>query len=445
MKISEIKIGELADPEPGSFKIGPFGSSLKKDEFVREGIPVVGIGNVLDNTFIAPFRRYITLEKYKQLRQYTIKPGDILITTMGTIGYAAIVPNNISTMIIDSHLFRMRVDQSKVYPPYLCYAINYYDGIKQHLQQTSRGAIMEGLNTTILKDCRLPLPKLIEEQKRIAAILEKADNLRRQRRYALELSDTYLQTVFLEMFGDPVTNPRGWIQGHLGEKITYLTSGSRGWAQYYSDKGATFIRIQNVGRNQLLLDDLAYVQIPRGTEGQRTRVQSGDLLLSITADLGRTAVIPDNFPEAYINQHLALLRLRDLNPVFVAGFISTPGGKAQIAQLDKEGVKSGLNFDDIRGYQIFVPPLPLQQKFAQIVQKYERLHAQQREAERQAEHLFQTLLHQAFQGELSQEVASQDVPGEDAHSMDEPAIPYPLTAPARLVVKETEQLALPMD
>lgn len=444
MKVPVIKISELADPEPGSFKIGPFGSSLKKDELVSEGIPVVGIENVLDNTFTAPFRRYITEEKYKQLRQYTIKPGDILVTTMGTIGYAAIVPTNIGTMIIDSHLFRMRVDQSKVYPPYLCYAINYYEGIKQHLQQTSRGAIMEGLNTTILKECSLPLPKPAE-QKRIATILEKADRLRQQRRYALELSDTYLQTVFLEMFGDPVSNPKGWVQEHLGEKITFITSGSRGWARYYSDKGAIFIRIQNVGRNQLLLDDLAHVQIPHGTEGQRTRVQSGDLLLSITADLGRTAVIPENFPEAYINQHLALLRLKDLHPIFVAGFISTPGGKTQISQLDRAGVKSGLNFDDIRGYRIYIPPLPLQQQFAHIVQKYQRLRAQQREAERQAEHLFQTLLHRAFQGELTREFAAQDVPGEEAHRMDEPAVPYPLTAPVRLIVKETEQLALPMD
>ena len=106
----------------------------------------------------------------------------------------------------------------------------------------------------------------------------------------------------------------------------------------------------------------------------------------------------------------------------------------------------GLNMEIIKDLVIPRPPLPLQQKFAQIVQKYERLHAQQREAERQAEHLFQTLLHQAFQGELAQEAATQDTPGEEeGRSMNEPDIPYPLTAPARLVVKETEQLALPMD
>lgn len=74
----------------------------------------------------------------------------------------------------------------------------------------------------------------------------------------------------------------------------------------------------------------------------------------------------------------------------------SPSGKAQFEALDRGGVKSGLNFDDIRGFKIFTPPLMLQEKFACIVQRFERLRAQQREAARQAEHLFQTLLHKAF-------------------------------------------------
>jgi type I restriction enzyme, S subunit len=111
-----------------------------------------------------------------------------------------------------------------------------------------------------------------------------------------------------------------------------------------------------------------------------------------------------------------------------------------------QSAQKNINLEILRNLQIPVPPSTLQQKFAHIVQKNERLRAQQREAERQAEHLFQTLLHQAFQGELTQEAASQDTrEEEEARSMNEPDIPYPLTAPARLVVKETEQLALPMD
>lgn len=399
MSFPEVQIGELASPESGAFKIGPFGSSLKKEELVKSGIPVVGIENVLGRNFSPPFRRFITDKKYNDLAQYSVKAGDVLVTTMGTIGRAAVAPANIGTMIIDSHLFRMRLNREKVYPEYLCYGLNGYYGLLQQLEQMSRGAIMDGLNTTILKECTIPLPPL-PEQRRIAAILARAERLRRLRRTALHLSENYLQSVFVQMFGDPVTNPMGWDAEELGMKISFLTSGSRGWAKYYAEQGDVFLRIQNIGQGNLLLDDLAHVNAPATAEGRRTRVQPGDLLLSITADLGRTAVIPHGFPTAYINQHLALLRLKDIEPIFVSGYVASPGGQLQIDRLDREGVKSGLNFDDIRGFRIFVPPLPLQQRFAAVAARYERLRTQQREALRQAEHLFDTLLHRAFRGEL---------------------------------------------
>ncbi len=355
-------------------------------------------------------------------------------------GKCAIAKNLINGIGFGSTEFHVIRVKNDVIPDWVYYNLRQTSTRKDAEMCMTGSAGQKRVPGSFLEDMSIPLPPL-PEQKRIAAILEKADRLRRQRQYALELSGTYLQSVFLEMFGDPVTNPKGWDFTHLGSKIEFITSGSRGWAQYYANKGAIFLRIQNVRRNQLILDDLAYVQVPNTIEGRRTRVKSGDLLLSITADLGRTAVIPPNFPEAYINQHLALLRLKDIDPVFVAGFISTPGGKAQISQLDREGVKSGLNFDDIRGLQVFVPPPALQQKYTQIVQKYERLRSQQREAERQAEHLFQTLLHKAFQGELSldeDEALLQDV---------EVANPPPpaFADVVEPIDKDTYQLALPIE
>jgi type I restriction enzyme S subunit len=218
------------------------------------------------------------------------------------------------------------------------------------------------------------------------------------RRTAHDLGDALLQSAFLEMFGDPQFNDKKWDLVTLGDKITFMTSSSRGWAEHYSDKGDLFFRIQNVGANQLLLDDVAFVQAPDTAESKRTKVQPGDLLISATADLGRTAVIPENFPIAYINQHLFLLRLKDLNPVFIAGYFSTPTGKAQILRLDREGVKSGLNFDDARSLTAFNPPLSLQEEFAVVVARVESLRGRMGESERQVEGLFESLLAQSFDG-----------------------------------------------
>lgn len=248
-------------------------------------------------------------------------------------------------------------------------------------------------------ELQIPLPPL-EEQKRIAAILNKADRIRKLRKKSREIADTFLQSVFLEMFGDPVSNPRGWDVVELGEKINFLTSGSRGWAQYYSPHGKVFLRIQNIGYSRLISNEFTFVIPPISAESNRTKVVEGDLLLSITADLGRSAVIPKDFPDAYINQHLALLRLKNVNPFFVSFYMSSRGGQFQFKSLDREGVKSGLNFDDIKGFKIYSPPLALQNQFAEIVNKFEKQREKLVESERQAELLFQSLLERAFRGEL---------------------------------------------
>ncbi len=166
-----VKLGELCDPTKGSSRIGPFGSSLRKDELSESGIPVIGIENILPNRFESIFRRYLSPVKYSQLVEYTVKPGDVLVTTMGTIGRCAVVPDSIETAIIDSHLFRFRLNLSEAVPAFICYTINGFEDLKRQLEKKSSGAIMAGLNTTILRDCLIPLPPLPDQQ-RIAVQLK---------------------------------------------------------------------------------------------------------------------------------------------------------------------------------------------------------------------------------------------------------------------------------
>jgi type I restriction enzyme S subunit len=198
-KFTLIKIGELAAPQVGSFKIGPFGSLLKKDELISSGIPVAGIENVLPNKFSPRYRKFITEQKYSQLVQYAILPNDVLVTTMGTIGRAAVVPDDIGIAIMDSHLFRMRVDTTKVLPSYLCYALNGYDDLKRELVQNARGAIMQGLNTKILKECSIILPSL-SEQERIVDLLNEAQSIKSAQARSAERMDALFQSMLSRAF-----------------------------------------------------------------------------------------------------------------------------------------------------------------------------------------------------------------------------------------------------
>jgi type I restriction enzyme, S subunit len=167
--------------------------------------------------------------------------------------------------------------------------------------------------------------------------------------------------------------PEGWKFCKINELNQYITSGSRGWAQYYSDTGNLFVRITNLTRERLSLDlsDSKYVKIPENnSDGKRTRLMTGDILISITADLGIIGFIEyeTNTP-IYINQHIALLRIKEkgIHNKFVAYQMASEAGHKQFLSLNDAGAKSGLNLDSIRIFQIIIPPLPEQCKIAEIL------------------------------------------------------------------------------
>jgi type I restriction enzyme S subunit len=281
---------------------------------------------------------------------------------------------------------------------FLLYFLRYYE---PHIATLGLGSTFDAINRDDLEETKVPLPSL-SDQRRTAGQLEKTDRLSRTRHYALELGDTFLPAAFLELFGDPITNRKGFSIAALGDFLSFLTSGSRGWAEYYAPEGDRFVRSLDVRMNSISEDAAVFVSPPQGAETERTRVKAGDVLLTITGSrIGRVAPVPERLDGAFVSQHVAILRSKTgLLPVFLSMFLSLEaGGQRDIARLQYGQTKPGLNFDQIREFRIIVPPLSLQERFAAIVARAERLRAVQRESLRQAEHLFQTFLHHAFSNE----------------------------------------------
>jgi len=246
----------------------------------------------------------------------------------------------------------------------------------------------------------VPLPPLAEQQ-RIASILDKADALRRKRKRALVLLGALTQSIFLEMFGDPVQNPRGWKERPLADFESFLTSGSRGWAKYYSESGKAFIRIQNLQQGELSTSDVQYVDAPDSAEARRTTVRSGDVLISITADLGRTAVVPIALDGcAHISQHIALVRTKGINPTYLSMFLASHAGQSQFDALNRQGVKAGLNFDNIRSLRILEPPMALQDDYVEKLRKVRSMVARFSCEALTSHSLFSSLQFCAFSGQL---------------------------------------------
>lgn len=338
-------------------------------------------------------RSFITPAAIDNSATNKVSKGTVLLVTRTGVGKVAIAgcdlcfSQDITAIVPDA----LRLDAG--------YLVQFLTTQQNYFDRYSRGATIKGITRDVVAGLEIPLPSL-PEQRRIAAILDKADALRTKRREALAQLDRLAQSIFVEMFGDPETIHTKWPVKMLGELLQFLTSGSRGWAEYYADSGALFLRIQNVCRDKLDLDDVAFVSPPESAEARRTEVQEGDVLLSITADLGRTAVVPKGIGRAHINQHLSILRTSAMVPRFLSAFLSSPAGQREVLGRNKQGVKAGLNFDDIRSFKIPIPPEVLQRDFVSRTEKVEVAIRVHQLALKHLDALFASLQHRAFRGEL---------------------------------------------
>ncbi|MDY0295866.1 MAG: restriction endonuclease subunit S [Acidobacteriota bacterium] len=173
--------------------------------------------------------------------------------------------------------------------------------------------------------------------------------------------------------------PEDWIISTLGKSEHFLTSGSRGWSQYYCDRGELFVRITNLSRESINLDyaDCRFVKLPsNGSEGTRTTLNAGDILVSITADLGIIGYFSSEepYPRAYVNQHVALLRILDtkIYSKFVAYQLAAPRAQKRFRQITDQGAKAGLNLSSIRSFPVAFPSLAEQEGIAEVLECWDR-------------------------------------------------------------------------
>jgi type I restriction enzyme, S subunit len=274
----------------------------------------------------------------------------------------------------------------------------YYTLLKLDLTRLNKSAAVPGLNRDDAYEQRIPFPD-VPEQERIVAILDQADRLGRTRRYALELSDTFLPAAFLELFGDPVRNARGWSVSELQDLATVergkFTPRPRNDPSYYGGK-FPFIQTGDISNSKGRLRSWTQSLNEKGIKVSR-RFPPGTVVIAIVgATIGMTAILeidvycPDSVvgiqvdPEMATKEYIEFL-LRFWRPVFLA---QAP-----------ETARANINLDTLRPLRVPLPPMPLQQKFAVLVERVERIRAVQRESLRQAEHLFASLLHHAFRAE----------------------------------------------
>ena len=338
-------------------------------------IEYVDISSIDNNEKIISNTQIINAKEAPSRAKQLVKIGDVLVSTVRpNLNAVAMIKKESNLILVASTGYCVLRCNGKVdnhYIFYFCQSPYFID----NMVRQATGASYPAVSNFIVKSCLFPAHNL-KHQREIASILDKLRDLIFLRKQQLAKLDELVKARFVEMFGDPMRNPLEWPIHQLQEYILFLTSGSRGWAQYFTNSGEYFITIKNVKNCRVTLDDVQYVIPPNDAEAKRTKVEEGDLLISITADLGRTGVITKEIADygAYINQHLTCIRLdrKALHPLYVAYYMESEAGKTQFRLKNQNGVKAGLNFNAINSLNLMVPPLERQNYFVDFVAKMER-------------------------------------------------------------------------
>ena len=287
--------------------------------------------------------------------------------------------------------------------------VYYYISANMHLLNAGfKGAGLKHISKKYIQSIEINYPNDIEIQKKIVAILEKAERLKEWRKEADELTDEFLKSTFLEMFGDPVTNTKGFKTQKLGD-ISDVKSGLTLNGQRRANKNNLhpYLRVANVFRNKLDLSEIKYIHVS-DSEINKFLLKKNDVLIveghGNIEEIGRAAVWNEDIPNCVHQNHIIRARLdeKHMHAHFLTYFLNIYGNFGYFPS--KSRTTSGLNTistNKVRKAEILSPPIALQQKFASIVQHVEQLREHQSQSRQHIDDLFNVLMQKAFKGELN--------------------------------------------
>ncbi len=327
----------------------------------------------------------------------------------GTVLYSKLRPYLNKVVVADedgyatTELVPLKCNPQKVLPSYLAYFLRS-DGFVSFANTVVAGAKMPRMVMSEFWRYKVPIPS-IPEQRRITAILDQADDLRAKRREALAQLDALAQSIFMEMFGDPVANSKKWPEVRLGEHTTKMGSGSTpsGGDAAYKDSGISLIRSLNVHDGRFLYKNLAFIDDQQAKKLANVKVEANDILLNITgASVARVCRAPADVLPARVNQHVMIIRPGvSLNSAFLERLLLTPAMKIKLLQIGGAGAtREAITKAQAEELSIICPPMALQNEFEQRLSIVQKIAASQSESLREMSSMFASLEHRAFSGAL---------------------------------------------
>jgi len=327
--------------------------------------------------------------------EYNHEEATVLITCRGaTCGSINVCePNSYVTgnaMALDN------LDKDQVSLRFLTHILKSAD-----FSKVITGVAQPQITRQSLARLQIPLPPLAE-QKRIAGILDAADALRAKRRESLADLDTLLQSTFIDMFGNPMTNPMGWEVCTLEEATTRVTDGTH-QSPKWSKGGIPFLFVSNIRNRQIDFKTSKFIAEDEYSKlTKRCPIEVGDVLYTTVGSYGNPATVREGTRRFAFQRHIAHIKPKHdlIDSMFLENMLDSPIGRHQADRLARGVAQKTLNLRELKSFNIFLPPLREQHRFATIVKSIEQQKSRQRTHLAELDTLFASLQQRAFNGEL---------------------------------------------
>ena len=356
------------------------GFAFKSDKYVEGGIRIIRIANVQKGYIEENAPAFYPIDSVG-LEKYMLEEGDLLMSLTGNVGRVALLQKEMLPAALNQRVACLRLKVDRITKGFLFHILNS-DFFEQQCVQASNGIAQKNISTEWLKDYEIPLYS-IEEQLKITDILDKVRRIIISRNDELSALDDLIKARFVEMFGDAVANPMQWPVKKLKELSVQINSGNtpKGGSENYVEEGITFFRSQNVWKDRLEMDDIAYIDAATHASMKRSSLKHGDILMTKTgrintenSSLGRAALYDGEDDMANVNGHVYFIRLKEgVNNKFVLRVLVSPEYRELIRSVCVGGIdKRQLNKEHIEDFPIICPPSDMVNDYILFVEQVDK-------------------------------------------------------------------------
>ena len=377
------------------------GDWIESKDQSDKGIRLVQTGNIGEGLYLEKEERakYVSEETFESLKCTEIYPGDILISRLPEpVGRACIIPPKKERMITAVDCTICRVDESIVSKEYLCYFMRsnaYYTKLLGSVTGTTRKRI----SRKNLGNIELEIPPK-EEQTDVVSQLERLINVINSRNKELQLLDDIIKARFVEMFGNPDINPNGWTECALSEKLNVVGGYAFKSNMFDEDGGIPVLRIGNINNGYFKPVNLVYWQEDEKLE--RYAMYPGDLVMSLTGtvgkdDYGNVCILGDDYEMYYLNQRNAKLEIKEgIDKFYISQLLKFEQIKKKLTGISRGVRQANISNKDILNLVVPVPPIELQNQFAEFVKQIDKSKVAVQKALDEAQLLFDSLMQEYF-------------------------------------------------